>query len=231
MVDNYAFKNMQKLTLKQEKVFLLLCAFVKKQGKAPTLVELQKLLRENGMRAASRRSVTQYLEALEQKGLIIRINEPRGIRIIQQDSNLARIPILGAANAGTAKLFADEYVVGFLRVSEKFLAKKKNVFALEVQGNSLNQANIGGNQVEEGDWVIIDKDYIQPKDGDYVLSIIDGVANLKRFYFNQQQGQILLISESTENHPPIVIHPDDQYLIGGKIILVVKKVKKVDAAS
>lgn len=215
---------MNKLTKKQGDFFKVLETFIENNHQAPTIVELQDELKKQGFSVESKRTVTQYLEALEDKGLIQRSGERRGIFLLDSaDEVMLNVPILGLANAGSASAFAEEHFIGSLRISKKLLSKKKNIFALEVKGNSLNRSKIGGKAVEDGDWVIIDKDYPQPKNGDYVLSIISGSANLKKFYFDKKNNQIILFSESSEIHPPIFIHPDDVYMINGKIIQVIKK--------
>lgn len=217
---------MENLTRKQAEFFRVLKEFIGNGGPGPTIVELQQRLQQRGFKVASKRSVTQYLDSLAAKGLIMRTGEARGIRLVEAKGDvLVSVPVLGMANAGMATVFADEYQAGFLRISKRLLKKSSNIFALEVQGNSLNRSNINGSNVEDGDWVIIDKDYQQPQNGDYVLSIIDGMANLKKFYFDKTNGQIILSSESSEPHPPIFIHPDDAYRVNGKIIQVIKRPK------
>lgn len=215
---------METLTQKQADFLRILKKWMKKHQEAPTITELQIQLQKNGFLVQSKRSITQYLDALEQKGLIWRSGQARGIKIIEPMGEvLLNVPILGLANAGVATVFADEYQAGFLRLSKKILKKHSNIFALQVKGNSLNKANINGAKIEDGDWVIIDKDYTTPKNGDYVLSVIDGMANLKKFFWDKKNNQIVLSSESTETHSPIIIHPDDHYRINGKIIQVIKK--------
>lgn len=217
---------MEALTKKQADFLRVLREWITQNREAPTITELQGKLRERGFQVQSKRSITQYLESLESKGCIMRSGAARGIKIVEPMGEvLLNVPILGMANAGVATVFADEYQAGFLRVSKKILKKRSNIFALEVKGNSLNKAVINGSNVEDGDWVIIDKDYTAAQNGDYVLSVIDGMANLKRFFWDKKNNQIVLSSESTEPHSPIIIHPDDTYRINGKIIQVIKRPK------
>lgn len=141
----------------------------------------------------------------------------------EQATKILRIPILGAANCGIATLIAEESNQGFLEISQKLItsSRPKDLFALKASGNSLNRANIGGLSVENDDYLIVDTSYRNPKNDDYVVSIIDGCANVKKI--KMEEGRITLLSESSENIPPIYIHPDDSYLINGKVIQVVKK--------
>ena len=65
------------------------------------------------------------------------------------------------------------------------------------------------------------------KNGDYVLSIIDGMANIKRYFRDLEYQRIILLSESSASISPIFIHRDDMdnYLVNGKVIQVIKKPK------
>lgn len=141
----------------------------------------------------------------------------------EQVTKILRIPILGAANCGIATLIAEESNQGFLEISQKLItsSRPEDLFVLKASGNSLNRANIGGLSVENDDYLIVDTSYRNPIDDDYVVSIIDGCANVKKV--KKEKDRIALLSESSGNIPPIYIHPDDSYLINGKVIQVVKK--------
>jgi repressor LexA len=141
------------------------------------------------------------------------------------DAILYKVPIFGYASCGTATLLAEEDFQGYLTLSTSILKKRTNMFALIASGNSMNMADIDGESIDDGDYVIVDRDYTSPRNGDYVLSVIDGSANIKRFYKDGRQDMITLLSESSENHDPIFIHESDfsSYFINGKVIKVIKK--------
>lgn len=181
-------------------------------------------------------AVKYHLEQLQKKGLIIFDTKQHIVKKIEKGAvahtNLIAIPILGAANCGTATKLADQYMEGFLKISSlslvrKALVRKNEIFALEASGDSMNKAKVGEGKlsIEDGDYVIVDKANKSPRDGDYVLSIIDGMANIKKFVFDKENNRILLLSESTRNYPPIIIHPKDMYgyIINGVVLQVVKK--------
>lgn len=140
-------------------------------------------------------------------------------------SVLVPIPIVGSANCGPATIFADQNIEGFVKVSKVILGLKSigEFFAIRASGNSMNQANVKGRSIEDGDLVIIDPKQRDPKDGDYVLSIIDNVANIKKFYKDTRNKQVLLQAESTEAYPPIYIDPREDYFVSGKVIYVIKR--------
>jgi repressor LexA len=145
----------------------------------------------------------------------------------QGRATLLAIPIFGTANCGPATAYAQQEIEGYLRVSGKLLSKKKGIFAIKASGYSMNKANVNGENIEDGDYVLVDPTS-SVRNGDYVLSIIDEMANIKRFFRDSDNGRIILISESSASISPIFIHRDDldRYLVNGKVIQVIKKPKK-----
>ena len=172
--------------------------------------------------------VKHHLGQLKLKGFLTAENKPEtpsagGFKL--NKLGLISIPILGSANCGEAQLYADESFEGFLRVSPSMVPKKKGLFAIKAVGSSMNRANVGGKTIEEGDFVIVDRNDRKPRDGDYVLSIIGGQANIKKFIKDRENNQVILLSESSQELPPIYIHPQDipDYMINGKVVEVIKK--------
>ena len=132
------------------------------------------------------------------------------------------MPVLGSANAGIASVFAEENIEGHLKVSRNLLNRRDGIFALRVEGDSMNQAKIENKKIEEGDFVLIDSEQKNPSNNDYVLSVIDGCANIKKFI--KDKLGIRLESESNNPiHKPIYISSEDDYMVNGKIIAVIKK--------
>lgn len=172
--------------------------------------------------------IKHHLSQLQQKGLI-EIN--RALRIVRRvqaqpahDDRLLTVPILGSASCGPATIFAEENIQGYLRISNKIITPKAGLFALKAQGRSMNKATIDGLNIQEGDYVIIDSEQRTPRNKDYVLSVTGGLANIKRFVKDDLNQQIILMSDSTEDFPPIVLHPDDvEFLVCGTVIKVIKK--------
>lgn len=172
--------------------------------------------------------IKHHLSQLEQKGFIqldrdLRIGKSvRPTAVVNR--RLANIPILGSANCGPAAMFAQQNIQGYLQVSNKLVKPKPGLFALKARGISMNTAQVNGLNIEEGDYVIVDSERRTPRTREYVVSVTSGLANIKCFVKDEQTRQIILISESTQDFPPIVLHPDDvEYLVCGTVILVVKK--------
>ena len=87
----------------------------------------------------------------------------------------------------------------------------------------MNNANINRKNIEDGDFVIVDAEQKSPEPGQYIVSIIDEMANIKKFVPDPQNKRIVLKSESTKEYLPIFIHENDNYHVSGKVIDVIKK--------
>ena len=174
-------------------------------------------------------TVKYHLDQLKSKRLLKKptvTNDLASFRekILKAQESLVNIPILGAANCGVAMLIAEEMLEGYLKISPRLLpgSNYDNLFSVRTEGDSMNRASVNGERIEEGDYLIIDANITNPRNGDYVLSVIDGCANIKKIIKDDQNSRIILVSESTKNYPPIYIHPDDSYLINGTVISVAK---------
>ena len=93
----------------------------------------------------------------------------------------------------------------------------------------MNKANINGESIEDGDYVLVDPKYNLLKNGDYVLAVIDGVATIKKYFKDIANRRIILLAESSASFSPIFIHFQEasSFLVNGKIIQVIKKPKTV----
>jgi SOS-response transcriptional repressor LexA len=159
-----------------------------------------------------------------QKHQISNIKNP--INSAKPAIRLANIPIVGSANCGPADIFADGRIEGYLKISPTKLKSKniQNLFALKASGDSMNSTNIGGDSINDGDFVIVDSTLRTPKDGERVVVVDEDLANIKRIYFDYSTQTVVLVSESTENFSPIYVDPKDNWegLISGTVIQVIK---------
>lgn len=177
-------------------------------------------------------NVKHHLIQLERKGLANYDPNTQTLSAYTRDSlmseqGLLSVPIYGAANCGEALKFANDYIEGYLKVSKRLLDRTRDIFILEANGDSMNKAKINDKNIEDGDYVVIDSDYKVPLTGDIIVSIIDGLANIKKFYKDEKNQQIVLLPESTKDYSPIFIGLDEmeKYTICGKVIQVIKKPK------
>ena len=148
--------------------------------------------------------------------------------ILGTKSKLINIPILGSVNAGVASIYAEGKIEDYLRISSGKLpvTYRKTLYALKAIGDSMNKAMIGPQKlnVEDGDYVVADGEQYTPETDDYVVSLINGMANIKKLCIDQKENQIILLSESEKDHPPIILDINDQidYLAQSKVLHVIK---------
>jgi len=209
----------EKLTQRQEEVLKIIRNFFLDNGYAPSLTELQQMLN-----ISTKRGVVNHLKVLEKKGYIIRTNKARGIHVVkdQIDENydyLVGIPILGYANAGTPIALAQEENLGTLQVDRSLINKKgKELFALMIKGDSMDMKKINGKKLEDGHYVIVQKDS-NYEDGDTVVAIVDGCATVKNI--KKSRGMVILYPQSSNpKHKPIYLNSKSNSMINGKVIMV-----------
>lgn len=172
--------------------------------------------------AKSPQIVKYHLDILKAKGFML----SGGVKEnIGSAFELVSIPIVGSANCGPADIFADERVEGHLKISSKLLQTNNRtaLFALRAKGMSMNRAKVRGEPINDGDYVVVDSKSFQPSQGDYVVAVVDGMANIKKFYPDPLNSQVALISESTEDFAPIFLHEEDQAdaVIAGRVVQVI----------
>ncbi|MBI2064595.1 MAG: hypothetical protein HYT62_00900 [Candidatus Yanofskybacteria bacterium] len=192
-----------------------------------SLREIGKLIGQKGQP----QKIKHHLLQLEKNGLLV-IN--RSAKIVSRtkpgtihNTSLVAVPIFGSANCGPAMIYAEQQVGGYLRISGRLLSKKRDIFAIKAEGYSMNKANINGESIEDGDYVVVDPTYRSIKNGDYVLAIIDNNATIKRYFNDKENHRIILLAESSASFSPIFIHHQEasNFLVNGKIIQVIKKPK------
>ena len=176
--------------------------------------------------------VKHHLSQLERRGLVTLDPSGRVLSLVNiqhsgsAHSPIVSIPIVGAANCGQPTLFADARIEGILRISRRIVNRSDDVFAVKAEGSSMNRANIKGLSIDDGDYVVVDRRPFEPQNGDYVLAIIDEMGTIKKFTWEKESGDIVLVSQSSEEHAPIHIrHEDQQMIISGKVVCVIKKPK------
>lgn len=123
---------------------------------------------------------------------------------IKLDIEPRKIPILGKIAAGTPILAVENHE-DYFDTSEFINAD----FALQIQGDSMI-----GSRIYDGDIVFLRKQsYIE--NGQIGAFLIDGEATLK--IFNKQNNTVMLLS-SNPSYSPIILSPDRENLILGKLI-------------
>ncbi len=217
---------MKPLNKKEETVLQAIKDYFCRNIEAPTLRKLQEEVKKIGLNFSSSRSIFVYLEKLEEKGLIEKDRQGKIKLKVFDGALFLNIPVYGSANAGYPTLVAEQYYRGIIRLSRSLFKGKeeKDLFAVEVMGNSMNKSKVNGKNIESGDYVIVDSNFKNYKgDGsEKVLAVIDGNAAVKTI--KKVDGNMWgLFPDSTEKkHSPIFISKDDEFVINGRVIDVFK---------
>ena len=165
-------------------------------------------------------SVHSHLETLEKNGYIRRDpTKPRAIEIVDDNFNLVRretvnVPIIGKVAAGEP-LLAVQNVEGYFPIPSEYMPNKQT-FMLVVQGDSMVNAGIFS-----GDYVVVEKQE-NAENGDKIVALVEDSATIKTFY--KEKDHISLQPEN-DYMDPIVIHPEQQFQVLGKVIGVFRFMK------
>jgi SOS-response transcriptional repressor LexA len=199
-------------------------------------MSLREMAKALGMENESPQKIKHHLVQLQKKGFIVIDKTKKEMSrsetkpawadgLLKKKSSLFSIPIIGTANAGPANIFAEQNFQGFLKTSGLLLDRKKpdGLYAIRVNGLSMNLAFIKGKSIEDGDFVVVDSNETQPSTGDVVLAVIENKATIKKFTEDLQNNQIVLIAESSMDYEPIYLHVDDDFSVNGKVVAVIKK--------
>lgn len=208
---------MKDLTPKQLEVLEYIQDYVSKYQTSPSLGEIGQRLD-----IKHKRGVAQYLESLERKGYINRNGEARGLKLLQQTiSDFIYIPILGMANAGQPLVYSDSELRGKLQVDKTLIPRSRELFAVIIKGDSMNQRQIEGHLLADGAYAVVDPES-EVHNGDAVLAIIDECATIKNFTANEDKV-ILYPQSNNPIHQPIYVSSERQNLINGKVVAVLER--------
>jgi len=199
---------MAALPEKQEAFLRYLEREIARQGKAPSLRQAASDL------GVSHSAVRQYLQALEDKGLVKREGRySRNVFILNRAGEASapqrgrEIPIIGRVTAGLPMYAQQEWEGTLVVDSSRYRAP--NLFALRVRGDSMKEAGI------------LDRDLAicEPRqyarDGEVVVALIHGEeATVKRFYL--KDGRIELRPENGDFQP--MFYDFGEVLIQGRVV-------------
>jgi repressor LexA len=178
---------LDQLTKRQKSIFEFIRDKIQNRGYGPTVREIGE-----SFDIKSPNGVMCHLKALEKKGLITR--EPNMSRAIQlADEYLeeqAGLPLAGRVAAGVMHEAIEQHE----RVDFGTMFNKKNLFVLEVSGESMIEA-----QIADGDYVVVKKQRSASSGEMVVAQTEDGEATLK-FWF-PEKNRIRLQPANSEMSP------------------------------
>jgi SOS-response transcriptional repressor LexA len=181
---------------------------------------------------AHRSQAKHYRDKAEKDGLLVR-NSLGKLVPSPSDKNpsLVTLPVMGEANCGPALLFAHDEITGTVSFSPSTFKRKlrPGAFAVKTVGNSMNNANINNKTIEDGDMAVVEPlTWNHAAEGEYVLSVIDGMANIKRLHLDVAHKRIVLKSESRDDiFEDIILDAEDLYMytLSGRVIDVIKGIQ------
>ncbi len=195
---------MRKITERQKEVFNFIYQYTKSENRPPTIMEIK-----GNFGFASNQGVLDHLTALEKKGYIRRQKKSRGIVVLKTNGIF---PILGHVAAGNP-IDAEEFHEGNLKLEELF--DSDNSYVIKVKGDSMKNAGIF-----DGDYVIV-RYQKQVEHGEIAIAVIDSEATVKRVMY---VGDKIVLQPENEAFAPITIDSDQESIICGKVIGVVRQI-------
>lgn len=189
---------MEILTKKQGEILDFIKVYVANHGYPPTVREIAKKLKVN-----SPATIHSHLNKLAEKKYIKKDDSKnRAIELLvdneylNKNESIVSIPLLGNIKAGLP-IEAIENPNDFFDVPSYLIPKNKEVYALNVSGDSM--INIG---IYDNDIVLIEKQNIA-RNGDIVVAMNDeNEVTLKTFY--KEKGYFRLQPENDTMEPIIL---------------------------
>ncbi len=203
---NYSSEN---LTEAQNELYEWIKEYVRDFQHSPSIRQMM-----NAMGLKSPAPIQSRLKHLQDKGFISwQEGKARTLKLV--DEIIDGIPIKGSVAAGgLIETFSD--VQENLDISE--ILKKKNVFALTVNGDSMIDACIA-----DGDMVLMEpiKDYFAIKNGTIVSAMVPGLGTTLKYFF-KREGKIFL-EAANPAYEPIELNLDE-VVFQGKLLAVWRKI-------
>ncbi|MGM9988957.1 MAG: transcriptional repressor LexA [Bacillaceae bacterium] len=208
---------METLSNKQIAILEYIKTCVLEKGYPPSIREIGEKV---GLASSS--TVHGHLARLEKKGYIRRDpTKPRAIEILdpleKEYENVAKqqaihVPLIGKVTAGLP-ITAVENVEEFFPIPNSFSTDAKDMFILEISGESMINAGI-----LDGDYVIV-RQQSTATNGDIVVAMTtDNEATVKRFY--KEKNHFRLQPENDHLEPIIL----QEVSILGKVVGVFRNI-------
>ena len=173
---------------------------------------IRQMMQAMGLRSPA--PIQSRLKHLQQKGFISwQEGKARTLQIV--DEVLGGVPIMGSVAAGgLIETYSD--ISENLDFSE--IIKKKNIFALTVNGDSMIDACIA-----DGDMVLMEKitDSYSLRNGTIVSAMVPGLGTTLKYFF-KRNGKIFL-EAANPLYEPIELNLDE-VIIQGKLLAVWRRV-------
>ena len=199
----------ENLTEAQNELYLWIKNYMKDFQHSPSIRQMME-----AMSLKSPAPIQSRLKHLQKKGYISwQEGKARTLKII--DEVFAGVPIMGTVAAGgLIETFTD--VNENLDISE--ITKKKNVFALTVNGDSMIDACIA-----HGDMVLMEpiNDSYSLKNGEIVSALVPGLGTTLKYFF--KRGNKIFLEAANPSYEPIELN-FDEVIVQGKLLAVWRRI-------
>ena len=199
----------ENLTEAQNELYLWIKNYMKDFQHSPSIRQMME-----AMSLKSPAPIQSRLKHLQKKGYISwQEGKARTLKII--DEVFAGVPIMGTVAAGgLIETFTD--VNENLDISE--ITKKKNVFALTVNGDSMIDACIA-----HGDMVLMEpiNDSYSLKNGEIVSALVPGLGTTLKYFF--KRGSKIFLEAANPSYEPIELN-SDEVIVQGKLLAVWRRI-------
>ena len=173
---------------------------------------IRQMMQAMGLKSPA--PIQSRLKHLQEKGFISwQEGKARTLQIV--DEILEGVPIMGSVAAGgLIETFNDTNEN--LDITDVF--KKKNVFALTVNGDSMIDACIA-----DGDMVLMEpiNDSFSLRNGDIVSALVPGMGTTLKYFF--KRGGKIFLEAANSNYDPIELNLNEA-VFQGKLLAVWRKV-------
>ena len=197
------------LTQAQNELYGWIKEYMKNFQHSPSIRQMMQAM---GLKSPA--PIQSRLKHLQEKGYISwQEGKARTMQIV--DEIIEGVPIMGSVAAGgLIETYSD--VSENLDISDVF--KKKNVFALTVNGDSMIDACIA-----DGDMVLMEpiKDAFSLRNGSIVSALVPGLGTTLKYFVKRDQK--IFLEAANPNYDPIVLNLEE-VIIQGKLLAVWRKV-------
>ena len=197
------------LTIAQNELFKWIKNYMRDYQHSPSIRQMMYAM---GLKSPA--PIQSRLKHLQEKGYISwQEGKARTLQIV--DELIEGIPIMGSiAAGGLIETYND--VNDNLDFSD--VLKKKNVFALTVNGDSMIDAFIA-----DGDMVLMEpvSELYSLKNGVIVSAMVPGMGTTLKYFFKRNEK--IVLEAANPNYDPIVLD-FDQITIQGKLLAVWRKI-------
>ncbi len=197
------------LTPAQKELYDWLADYIGSNHHSPSIRQMMQAM---GLRSPA--PIQSRLKHLQEKGWITwKEGQARTLQLI--DGLIAGIPVLGAVAAGGLVETFDDIQE---RLDLNPVLETKGIFALTVNGDSMEEAHIA-----DGDVVLMEpvQEASRLKNGTVVSAMVPGSGTtLKHFH---REGSLVRLEAANSAYAPIEI-PSDQVQIQGRLLAVWRQV-------